>query len=565
MITVARTISDIKSEFEGGSALAVDYYAILRRASDNVLDKINPETLKRRISVYGGLAKDLQIYYCPADLEAPSDIYENDGRFGNQQKNSRVFRYVPTAIFYAVENEINTSQSKYTIEYINGARFIIIRHTKTPASITIEEMDATTGITSDQTLSLNEHDFVYGTGALQRTFSEETGTAFTIDFTTDFLTSAAHGLSNGDRVMVFSGTTLPAGLSANTVYFVVSKTTDTFKLSLTSGGSAINMTDDGTGTHKWRAATQNEVSKTITAVNITDYLKGIAVVPLNFENAAYVNRVELVLETDTENYYTLTSTEDSVGDSFVDGMNMVRFWMASANITGSPAPANIVKWRLRVILDDGATAQTVIMDRITVQKNSHYNLEYYSNRMFADGTTGAWKDTPVKGDNINLGRTEIGILHYEAVVLIAQNSSFVSISAKELENFISQLERKYESYEGRHPSSEMPLSYNTLPSLAEDILSGLGGEQLDIETTSDVVSTDVVYQFADNVELSGEIDGINTIFVLPHTPNPTASVILALGGLMQTVITDYTLSGATITFIIAPPIGSILRAFFRYI
>ena len=43
------------------------------------------------------------------------------------------------------------------------------------------------------------------------------------------------------------------------------------------------------------------------------------------------------------------------------------------------------------------------------------------------------------------------------------------------------------------------------------------------------------------------------------------TVILALGGLMQTVITDYTLSGATITFIIAPPIGSILRAFFRYI
>ena len=426
-------------------------------------------------------------------------------------------------------------------------------------------MDATTGITSDQTLSLNEHDFVYGTGALQRTFSEESGTAFTTDFTTDFLTSAAHGLSNGDRVMVFSGTTLPAGLSANTVYFVVSKTTDTFKLSLTSGGSAINLTDDGTGTHKWRAATQNEVSKTITAVNITDYLKGIAVVPLNFENAAYVNRVELVLETDTGNYYTLTSTEDSIGDSFVDGMNMVRFWMASANITGSPSITNIVKWRLRVILDSGATSQTVIMDKITVQKNSHYNLEYYSNRMFADGTTGAWKDTPVKGDNINLGRTEIGILHYEAVVLIAQNSSFVSISAKELENFISQLERKYESYEGKHPSSEMPLSYNTLPPLAEDMLSGLGDEQLDIETTTDVVSTDVVYQFADGVELTGDIDGINLTFVLPYTPNPTASLLLTMNGSVQTVTEDYTLSGATVSFIVAPPTGSILRAFFRYI
>jgi len=127
------------------------------------------------------------------------------------------------------------------------------------------------------------------------------------------------------------------------------------------------------------------------------------------------------------------------------------------------------------------------------------------------------------------------------------------------------LERKYESYESRHPSSEMPLSYNTLPSLAEDMMSGLGGEQLDIETTSDVVSTDVVYQFADGVELTGDIDGINLTFVLPYTPNPTASLLLTMNGSVQTVTEDYTLSGATVSFIVAPPTGSILRAFFRYI
>lgn len=69
--------------------------------------------------------------------------------------------------------------------------------------------------------------------------------------TSDVITSAAHGLANGDIVTVASSTTLPAGLSANTEYYVVEKTTDTFKLSATPGGTAIDITDTGTGTHTW--------------------------------------------------------------------------------------------------------------------------------------------------------------------------------------------------------------------------------------------------------------------------------------------------------------------------
>jgi hypothetical protein len=38
------------------------------------------------------------------------------------------------------------------------------------------------------------------------------------------------------------GGSLPAGLNGTTLYFVVGSTTDTFQLSLTSGGSAIDIT-----------------------------------------------------------------------------------------------------------------------------------------------------------------------------------------------------------------------------------------------------------------------------------------------------------------------------------
>jgi hypothetical protein len=74
----------------------------------------------------------------------------------------------------------------------------------------------------------------------------------TDDTTADTLKSVAHGLANGDQVVVWSGpNTLPSDGAGNlvegTIYFVVSTATDNFQLSLTSGGAAINFTAKGQG------------------------------------------------------------------------------------------------------------------------------------------------------------------------------------------------------------------------------------------------------------------------------------------------------------------------------
>ena len=69
--------------------------------------------------------------------------------------------------------------------------------------------------------------------------------------TTDIITSNAHGLSEGDCIWVSSATTLPAGLSASTNYYVRDVTTNTFKVSATPGGTAVDITDTGTGVHTY--------------------------------------------------------------------------------------------------------------------------------------------------------------------------------------------------------------------------------------------------------------------------------------------------------------------------
>lgn len=71
----------------------------------------------------------------------------------------------------------------------------------------------------------------------------------TITASSDTFASFAHGLTTDDRVFfaAVAGESLPAGLSATTLYFVRSTglTADAFTVATTSGGAAVNVTADG--------------------------------------------------------------------------------------------------------------------------------------------------------------------------------------------------------------------------------------------------------------------------------------------------------------------------------
>lgn len=64
---------------------------------------------------------------------------------------------------------------------------------------------------------------------------------------------------------------------------------------------------------------------------------------------------------------------------------------------------------------------------------------------------------------------------------------------------------------------------------------------------------------------TGTVDGTNTSFTLAHTP-VSGTETLFLNGLLQEpgAGNDYTISGATITYLAAPLVGDRLRATYRY-
>lgn len=82
-----------------------------------------------------------------------------------------------------------------------------------------------------------------GLGSTLRGFGSATAS-------TDTIASFAHGLTTDDRIFVWSAfgeSSLPTGLAATSVYFVLASglTTDAFKISTTSGGSAVDITANG--------------------------------------------------------------------------------------------------------------------------------------------------------------------------------------------------------------------------------------------------------------------------------------------------------------------------------
>lgn len=72
---------------------------------------------------------------------------------------------------------------------------------------------------------------------------------FTVANATDVCTANAHGLANGQKVRVTSSGVIPGGLAGFTDYYLRDVTANTFKLATSVGGTAINITDDGSGTH----------------------------------------------------------------------------------------------------------------------------------------------------------------------------------------------------------------------------------------------------------------------------------------------------------------------------
>jgi len=77
----------------------------------------------------------------------------------------------------------------------------------------------------------------------------------TFDSDTDTITSTSHGLADGDRIEFKEGTAIATGITNKYTYYIINKTDNTYQISATSGGSAIDFTTNGTAPNYHRLIT----------------------------------------------------------------------------------------------------------------------------------------------------------------------------------------------------------------------------------------------------------------------------------------------------------------------
>jgi len=140
--------------------------------------------------------------------------------------------------------------------YVINATTNTFQVSTTPNGLPLD-VTSESGTHTWQLQSLLRNVTITGNTVVNKWYSTSSG-EFTADNTTDTLTDTAHGLANGTQVrLTSSASDLPAGFDPDTTYFVVNAATDTFQLAATSGGDAIDLTDDGSGTLEWHVSSLN--------------------------------------------------------------------------------------------------------------------------------------------------------------------------------------------------------------------------------------------------------------------------------------------------------------------
>lgn len=143
-------------------------------------------------------------------------------------------------------------------------------------------------------------------------------TATAINATTEVITLAAHGMTNGTRVT--SDATL-GGITLGTNYYIRDATTNTFKLAATPGGTALNLSaDTGNVTLTWYP----EVIVSTGPIGFNriiagDFLRELAIGPHELSRAYPTGRYVYAMFTGVSDLTAGTFTCDLVGGFAMDG------------------------------------------------------------------------------------------------------------------------------------------------------------------------------------------------------------------------------------------------------
>jgi hypothetical protein len=223
---------------------------------------------------------------------------------------------------------------------------------------------------------------------------------FEADNTTNTFESTAHGFVAGEAVRLYTASgTLPTEVSATLRYYIVDPvpSANTFQLSLTSGGSAIAITGDGSGTLNVGRDPISVIDvltgteKAVTSTDSVNYL--VATTPSTTFKATTIADYTFIVDTDqTVAMDSTTSTDHDASSSAVRAYVYIR-----QGDYGTDYKIELNGTTYTKTTEDGADAP----DRLLI------DTEYIAEQLVvALGTPTNFETPVVKGSTIEIRRTD---------------------------------------------------------------------------------------------------------------------------------------------------------------
>lgn len=290
--------------------------------------------------------------------------------------------------------------------FVNPANLAASKYgTRLPSTTGKAMLDAVTGMVFDYAgasaptgfllcdgAAYNNDDYTALVAVLLGYYGYGTGADFTADNATDYLTDTDHGLENGDIVLL-EGDDLPNGLTENTVYYVINKTTNTFQLSTSSGGAAVDFSDDGTGTMQYH--TQFKVPDLQGAVTIGT---GQMVRTFTFEDGDVATGTDIITVDENESLFTGQAVALTTSGTLPTGLSATTYYVIRVSSTTIKLATSVSNANYGTAVDITAAAgggthtltQTMTNRTVGADGGTETNAEVPAhNHTQANGTTGS--------------------------------------------------------------------------------------------------------------------------------------------------------------------------------
>lgn len=210
-------------------------------------------------------------------------------------------------------------------------------------------------------------------------------------------------------------------------------------------------------------------NSTMTAIDLTAFQnRSNLYVDIYLPTVTSITSVSLKWGTDSSNYYTVTSTTNYLGQSFIVGWNRVKFAWSSPTTVGTPTVTSIGYLQMTLAYSSNPSATGFYFQNVFISENVPLTLTYYSTNMVTTlagtqsqlfASAAATTDTPLWSGRWDIATEPFINSVLEIIFSITGEYTDMNVARQKIIEIATPLKQRYPS-QRRYPTLQFSTDTN---------------------------------------------------------------------------------------------------------